>query len=585
MRTSRFARRIITVLAFIVWIPAFAGMTKVAYGITDPTNVPNNKFGIHIISPTIDEASPAAVLVNSSGGDWGYITVLVESKNRDVSAWQKFFDELRKRHLIPIVRLATKPLNASWKIPYDKEYEAWASFLDNLIWPTKNRYVVIYNEPNHGKEWGGQTDPGSYAKVLSDTIDALKKKSDDFFVLNAGFDQAAPQKMPELMDEEKFLEAMNEAVPGIFNKLDGWVSHSYPNPGFAGSPADSGKGSIRGWFWELQTLKKFGLNKNLPVFITETGWKHAEGINLDKSLPDADTVAQNFKDAFQNAWSSSQIVAVTPFLLNYQEPPFDHFSFKKLTGEPQNQKILGLQYPEYYSHYQAIADLPKTTGHPVQESKASLEKGEIYKTLVAGQEYSIPLTFKNTGQSIWNEYGILKLVASQGVALKASPIEIPSDQKIEPGQDYTFNIKLRAPLSGTYKTTVSLLSGDKPFDSKSPEFTSEVKSPVVLVIKSTLQWKKDFSGEYLLSIAGAVGESIHQITAGITGQSEPQEARYLLPGYTFNFTLEKPFYQPKTITQKVNSGINMLDFGELHPDIGSAVLNPPALWQLLPFSN
>ncbi|TSC66694.1 MAG: Uncharacterized protein CEO21_116 [Microgenomates group bacterium Gr01-1014_80] len=587
MVTSRFVRRIFFIFFLLVSCHLFLVTSASAF--TDPLSVPNNKFGIHIISASSDEASPAAQLVNSSGGDWGYITVLVESKNRDSAAWQKFFDDLRKRHLIPIVRLATKPLNVHWERPYEKEEEAWAGFLDSLIWPTENRYVVIYNEPNHGKEWGLTTDPASYAQVLSDTIDALKKKSDDFFVLNAGFDQASPHEPPNFYDEEKFLEEMSIAVPGIFNKLDGWASHSYPNPGFRGLPGDSGRGSVRGWFWELQTLKKYGLTKNLPVFITETGWKHAEGINPDPTLPTSDVVSKHLKDAFQNAWGSGQIAAVTPFLLNYQEPPFDHFSFKKLTGEGQrvkltsNREVLGARYPEFYSHYDNVADLPKTAGHPVQENKASLEKGEIYNSLVGGQEYSIPLTFKNTGQSIWNEYGQVKLVVSQGLALEV--VEIPKAVRVEPNQDYTFDIKLKAPLSGSYKTVLNLYEGGKPFGSKPPEFTTEVKSPVVLVINSFLKWKQNFSGPYFLRISGAAGESLHNIVLDSAGQSPRTEARYLLPGYTFDFTLEKPYYKPKTITQRVESGVNILNFGELEPEILLSLLNPSRLWKILPFSN
>ena len=579
-----------TIIGCFLWIPAFAGMTEEAHAIVDPTSVPNNRFGIHIISPSIDEASPAAELVNSSGGDWGYVTVLVESKNRDREAWQKFFNDLRRRHLIPIVRLATKPLNAHWERPYEKEYEAWADFLDSLIWPTKNRYVVIYNEPNHGKEWGLETDPASYAVVLNSTIDALKTKSDDFFILNAGFDQASPHKPPEFYDEEKFLKEMESAVPGIFNKLDGWASHSYPNPGFKGSPSGSGKGSIRGWFWELQILKKYGLTKNLPVFITETGWKHMEGINPDKTLPSSDVVSKYFKDAFQNAWSSNQIVAVTPFLLNYQEPPFDHFSFKKLTGEKQNPKILGAQYPQFYPQYQALAELPKVSGRPVQENKAELVKGEIYSSLVAGQEYSIPLTFKNTGQSIWNEYRQVKLLASQGVSLEPDglnieEVSIPENIRIEPGNDYTFNVNFKAPPSGTYRILLKLMSGEREFNSKPVEFTTEIKSPVILILNSKLGWKNDSSGGYFLIISGAVGESTHKVFLNSSGTSKPIEARFLLPGYSFDFTLERPNYRTKKITKQVESGINEIEFGELQPDFLSAVFNPLKLWKLLPFSN
>src|SRR3972149_8180571 len=97
--------RIIVLLTFNFLLLTF---TSPVFAIVDPLSVPNNKFGIHIIQATPDEYSPAATLVNTNG-DWGYITVLVESKDRNHNKWQEFFNDLRRRHLIPLVRLATQP--------------------------------------------------------------------------------------------------------------------------------------------------------------------------------------------------------------------------------------------------------------------------------------------------------------------------------------------------------------------------------------------------------------------------------------------------------------------------------------------
>src|SRR3990167_8184431 len=190
----------------------FTLFTSTAKAVVDSLSVPNNKFVIHIISATPDESSPAASLVNTNG-DWGYITFLIESKDRNENKWQEFFNDLRRRHLIPIVRLATKPLNEHWERPYEGEEEAWADFLDNLNWPTKNRYVIIYNEPNHATEWGNFVDAKSYAIILDKTITALKQKNSDFFVLNAGFDASTPSQPPQYEDEIVFMQQMNEAVP------------------------------------------------------------------------------------------------------------------------------------------------------------------------------------------------------------------------------------------------------------------------------------------------------------------------------------------------------------------------------------
>ena len=120
--------------ASILFVSCFLYLVTSVKAISDPRAVPNNKYGIHIISATRDEASEAARLVNNNG-DWGYITVLAESSDRNEQKWQEFFNELRRRHLIPIVRLATKPDNGNWERPYEDEGTAWADFLDKLVWP------------------------------------------------------------------------------------------------------------------------------------------------------------------------------------------------------------------------------------------------------------------------------------------------------------------------------------------------------------------------------------------------------------------------------------------------------------------
>ena len=551
------------------------------YAIVDPIATPNNKFGIHIIQATPDESSPAASLVNTNG-DWGYITFLIESKDRNESKWQEFFNDLRRRHLIPIIRLATKPLNEHWERPYEKEGEAWADFLDKLVWPTKNRYVIIYNEPNHGQEWGNFVDPKMYAKILDQTITALKSKNRDFFVLNAGFDASAPHKPPQYFDEVAFLKEMDKEVPGIFEKLDGWVSHSYPNPEFSGSPDALGRGTVRTWFWELQQLRNLGVTKNLPVFITETGWKHAEGLNFEPRFPAADTVARYYKQAFEDAWNSSRIVAVTPFLLSYQEPLFDHFSFKRPSNSGLFIQAPGENPPAYYPHYDVVKNMPKTVGQPVLENKATLIKGEVFSSIVSGESYTIFLTFKNSGQSIWGRQ--VKLKAIEGRE-KLGIEEVTVDRLVEPGEQYSFQIQLKAPLKGIFKVSLNLFTAGQLFDSKPVEFTTEVKEPVILRILTKLKWKDSPAGEYILRTTGTIGESTQKVIIDREGKSPSFEARHLLPDYTFEFSLEKENYKPKTIQQKLKTGENILDFGTLQPDLLSNLFNLKALRQLLPFSN
>ena len=76
-----------------------------AFAIVDPRESANNRFGIHIIDR--GDFQPAAELVNSNGGEWGYVTMVIREDQRDTETLQQQFDELREKKLIPIVRIAT----------------------------------------------------------------------------------------------------------------------------------------------------------------------------------------------------------------------------------------------------------------------------------------------------------------------------------------------------------------------------------------------------------------------------------------------------------------------------------------------
>ena len=170
----------------------------------------SNKFGIHILEPwDLVKAKP---LVNSNGGDWGYVTIVIREDDLDKEKWQGFFDGCRRDHLIPIVRLATKMMPGGfWSQPNIDDLEKWPKFLNSLNWPIKQQIVVIFNEPNHRQEWGNQINPAEYAQVLEKSIALFKEKNENFFVLQAGFDQASDNSATT-MDEVRFLKAMNQLL-------------------------------------------------------------------------------------------------------------------------------------------------------------------------------------------------------------------------------------------------------------------------------------------------------------------------------------------------------------------------------------
>ncbi len=374
---------------------------------------PNNIYGIHLAQPYPDDLKAAANLVNSNGGDWGYVTLVIQENDRDTAKWQQVFDSLRQLHLIPIIRLATQAEGQNWRRPDPSDDDNWISFLNSLNWVVKNRYVILFNEPNHGSEWGGEVDEKSYAKVAYDFAKKFKQSNSDYFVMLAGMDASAPSWLPGMEDEQAFLQQVFEDQPDLINYLDGIASHSYPNPGFAGSPYDSGRGSVRTYQWEEGVYKTFGAKKDLPVFITETGW------GRDKLGEQA--TASDFQAAFEDVWSQDKnIWAVTPFVLNYQSEPFLQFSWEKPGGS------------DFYSQYQAVQSIPKIKGDPEQVQKGSIDF-RLPKELVAQSHYQFVISLKNDGQAIWGKKDDYELRMTND-ELKNTKVIASGLQDVEPFQ-------------------------------------------------------------------------------------------------------------------------------------------------------
>ena len=392
-------------LSVIIFIFIFLLSTKNAFAIYDPLSVPNNKFGIHIIND--QDLKDAENLTNSSGGDWGYVTLVITESQRDTSRWQKVFDSMRRMHLIPIVRIATNPTGDTWGIPDTNQINSWASFLNSLNWVTQNKYVVVLNEPNHAKEWGGKIDPKGYAEYLKLFSTKLKSASDDFYILPAGLDASA-KNTPQTMDETQFLNAMVKDDPNIFDYIDGWTSHSYPNPDFSGKETDKGRGTVDTFDWEMTYLKKIGLKKDLPIFITETGWSN-------KKL-DEHQISGKFQYAFQNVWSDPRIVAVTPFVLNYGQEPFVEFSWKNNDGT-------------FRAFYDDVRKLSKTPGQPKQINTGSILAAIAQPLSLPNSNFAGALIAKNTGQTIWDPTNIFVAGASDKLDLTTlgfNPLEPPN---------------------------------------------------------------------------------------------------------------------------------------------------------------
>jgi len=382
------------VFIFVLSLIVFFGTHSPIVAKVKPQDSPNNKFGIHITDER--DLENAANLVNSSGGDWGYVTFVITESERNHDRWQKTFDQMRRLHLIPIVRLASKPNGDNWEIPQESEINNWIAFLNSLNWVTQNRYVIIANEPNHATEWGGTIDPDAYATYLNNFANKLHEASSDYFVLPAGLD-ASCKTTKTTMDEVTFIKRMLTREPSLFDNLDGWTSHSYPNPDFSGKSTDTGRGTIQTFSWELNYIRSFGIYNDLPVFITETGWSN-QSVN-------SDSISGMYKYAFENVWNDKRVVAVTPFILNYPDFPFSQFSWIKADSS-------------FYSYYEGFQKINKTKGRPQQIESGQILGAFAQPIVSSDSDFVGIIVVKNTGQSIWNTSNLVAQSDNQDVSFK-----------------------------------------------------------------------------------------------------------------------------------------------------------------------
>lgn len=513
------------------------------HAIYDPMAFPNNKYGIHIAD--VNDLDDAADLVNSNGGDWGYVTVVISEADRNSGKWSDVFNQMRRRHLIPLVRLATTLNQDTWRVPEDRSLDDWTTFLTSLNWPVKNRYIILFNEPNHAKEWGGKLDPESYAQVFVNFARRLKNVSADFFIIPAGLDASAPNSR-ETMDESVYLRQMIASQPDMLTLMDGWASHSYPNPAFSGSPLASGKGTLRTFIWEKSYLSDLGLTKSLPIFITETGWVHSQGKSNDYSLLDPETVSDYIVQAASSVWSDSQVVAVTPFILNYQDYPFDHFSWRKF-GQT-----------DFYEHYYGYLSLPKVTGLPKQDQKYQVLDEPLGEALVANSWYLLTFELKNSGQNILNMsdgYSI-RVDSSQQSPVNVDSFSLPD---LEPGRTGIVSLTLET-HEPKDAVDLNMVVG------KGDDWVSVIKKkidilkPISLNVYTELGWKKDYLPKTAKLLIYDANENIVQEypTQISNNQIQIAEIKNIIPGKKYRLVVVTDGYLPRqAFTTFENSIVNV----------------------------
>jgi len=243
-------------------------------------------------------------------GAGGYAVELVRSDDLKPESWQHMIDLLDREGQIPIIRLATfkDEQNQWWTAPppdsdgqdYKSAADRYRRFFDAIDWHSETVLVTVGNEPNRPDEWGGAPNPAAYARFLRDVSESLGRvTSVKVLVLNGALDAYAPSASfgrTYAIDSERFMEGMVAEVPDIFERLDGWASHAYPlgpfgeHPGHQVFKIDDVRPNatprkqpppgivnrgVNGYEWELWKLGQLGVKRELPVYVTESGWRHS----------------------------------------------------------------------------------------------------------------------------------------------------------------------------------------------------------------------------------------------------------------------------------------------------------------------
>jgi hypothetical protein len=509
---------------------------------------PNNKIGIHLAIPAYEDLEKAADLVNSNNGDWGYVTLVMQENDLNKEKWQAIFDQLRKLHLIPIIRLATSPENDHWRAPQADEAQKWTDFLNSLNWVVKNRYVILFNEPNHATEWGGKVDPYDFAQVVYHFAQSLKESNPDFFVMMAAFDSAAPSQKTYFEDEVIFLKKVLTAQKNLFFYLDGWASHCYPK-----SRLNSGRNSQFNYQWELSLLSSLGVEKNLPVFITEAGWPHQEGKFLDKNFPDSGKTSQLTANYLKQILNDKRVFAITPFILNYQDEPFDHYSWQKFNSE------------EFYPQYESAQQIIKVKGKPPQEEKITLQN-HLPEKLIQNSTYQLVLNIKNEGQGYWEEKEGYSLLL-QGLPKDASYFfsELPA---LQPFEEKSLWLYLKTG-SQTGKINLKInLTKNHQMVGNQIDWHLEIVPEINIKIIAKLLFKKITQGnDFKFLIYNQKEEVVYSLNRFEikNNEAEIKGIKNLVIGNQYRLVLIKPFYLPRQIFLKIGEKDNVAKFETLLP--------------------
>jgi len=326
---------------------------------------PENRFGIGLVGPG---NTGQWDLTHNLVGDGGHIKLIFPGVDLGMTSvpadWIDAIRECDDRNLVSVVRIGPpwgdrhvrNMSDGGGFVAYTQLAEKYRMVAEAAlphVSPGRPLYFEIHNEPNLCYEW--ECHPAEapdhpdapdgwmyysdiareYALYLRDVAAALHAVGDARLkVANGGL---APGGVVTCQCDGDgwtggitaldFMTAMENAVPGIWDSLDAWATHSYPASGlgygFFDTYANSGPGLH--FFENERTVH----GRDLPVLITETGWT----IQHESFSWTRDQVAGWTVDAYNGVWlTHPSIEAVMPFML--QDAGWENFAWVATDGTP-----------------------------------------------------------------------------------------------------------------------------------------------------------------------------------------------------------------------------------------------------------
>lgn len=315
---------------------------------------PANRYGMGLVNP--GDATDVDLTAKLAGPGGWYLVIFADitpSRTSADASWKASIQQAYAKDLIPVIRMAPpwgdRRVRNMGESPtaYKKLAQAYKAVIQDLPkradWPL---YVQVHNEPNLCDEWQCDSPAGTlsdktiaseYAHMLRDVADALHSIGDPRIkVLNGALApggvqwcQCGTSNFAAGTLSATFLTYMNQAVPGVFDKIDAFAAHSYPAKGegwgFFVSYAESATG-LKYFEKELAAIGK----GSMKVVITETGWP----TNGDGQTWSRDQVGDFTVEAVKNVWlTHPNILGVTPFILR-DAGTWDKFAWAKPDGSP-----------------------------------------------------------------------------------------------------------------------------------------------------------------------------------------------------------------------------------------------------------